>query len=113
MSLPSFNYYNADLLELSTALQALGYVDDTMIMAIGEDYEETTQAIREHMEGENGGFRWSADHNSKFDINKVAIMHLGHKKRRSSTGTPRPTRTTTVRGKDNETTRDKGTTGRR
>lgn len=90
VSLPSFNYYNADLLELSTALQALGYVDDAMIMAIGEDYEETTQAIREHMEGENGGFKWSADHNSKFEINKLAVMHLGHKKRRSSTGTPRP-----------------------
>ena len=90
VSLPLFNYYNADLLELSTILQALGYVDNTMVMAIGEDYEETTQAIFEHMEGENGGFKWSADHKSKFKINKLAIMHLGHKKHRSLTGTPHP-----------------------
>ena len=88
--LPSFNYYDVDLLELSTTLQALGYVDDAMVMAIGEDYEETTQAICEHMERENGGFKWSADHNSKFKINKLAIMHLGHKKHRSPTGTPHP-----------------------
>jgi len=42
ISLPSFNYYNADLLKLSETLQALGYVDDIMIMAVGKDFEETT-----------------------------------------------------------------------
>jgi Reverse transcriptase (RNA-dependent DNA polymerase) len=86
VSLPSFNYYNTDLLELSTILQALGYVDDAMVMAVGEDFEETTQAIHKHMEGGNGGFEWSADHNSRFEINKLAIMHLGHKKCKSPTG---------------------------
>jgi hypothetical protein len=88
--LPSFNFYNADLLELNDALQALGYVDDVMVMAIGKDFNETTQAICKHMEGENGGFKWSADHNSKFEISKLAIMHLGQKKTRSPTGTLRP-----------------------
>ena len=87
VSLSSFNYYNADLLELSTILQALGYVDDAMAMAVRENFEETTQAIHKHMEGENGGFEWSADHNSRFKIDKLAIMHLGHKKHRSPMGT--------------------------
>lgn len=47
-SLPSYNFYNTDLLELNDTLQALGYVDDVMVMAIGKDYEETTQAIHAH-----------------------------------------------------------------
>ena len=92
ISLPSFNFYNADLLELTDTLQALGYVDDAMVMAVGKDFEETTQAIRKHMEGENGGFKWSADHNSRFEISKLAIMHLGQKKARSPNGTPHPMR---------------------
>ena len=88
VSLPSFNFYNADLLELTNALQALGYVDDMIVMAVGKDFEETTQAIHNHMEGENGAFKWSADHNSRFEISKLAVMHLGQKKTRSPTGTP-------------------------
>lgn len=82
----SFNYYNTDLLELNNNLQALSYVDDTMVIAVGKDFEEATEAICEHMEGKNGGFKWSADHNSKFKINKLVIMHLGHKKLKSLTG---------------------------
>ena len=42
ISLPSFNYYNVDLLKLSETLQALGYVDNVMIMEVGKDFEETT-----------------------------------------------------------------------
>jgi len=90
ISLPSFNYYNADLLELSETLQALGYVDDVMIMAVGKDSEETTQAIREQMGGENGGFKWSTDHNSKFEISKLAVMHLGSKKSKTRRGNTCP-----------------------
>lgn len=41
----AFNFYNADLLELRDSIQALGYVDDAMVMATGKDYDETTKAI--------------------------------------------------------------------
>jgi len=90
ISLPSFNYYNVDLLELSETLRALGYVDDIMIMAVGKDFEETTQAICKQMEGENGGFKWSTNHNSKFKISKLAVMHLGNKKSKTQTGNTHP-----------------------
>ena len=90
VSLPFFNFYNADLLELNDMLQVLGYVNDVMVMAIGKDFEETTQAICKHMEGENCRFKWSANHNSRFKISKLAIMHLGQKKIRLPTGIPQP-----------------------
>ena len=65
-------------------------MDDAIVMAVREDFEETTKAIHKHMEGESGGFEWSANHNSRFEINKLAIMHLGHKKRKSPMGSLHP-----------------------
>ncbi|KAF8231527.1 hypothetical protein L208DRAFT_1276789, partial [Tricholoma matsutake] len=45
ISLPSFNFYNADLQwlkKLSQCLLALGYVNNAMVMAIRKIFEETT-----------------------------------------------------------------------
>jgi hypothetical protein len=61
-----------------------------MVMATGKDFEETIQAIYYHMEWEGSGFKWSADHNSRFKISKLVIMHLGHKKAKSLAGNLHP-----------------------
>ena len=73
-----------------------------MVMAIGNFFKETTQAICNHMKGENGGFKWSANHNSRFKISKLGVMHLGQKKTRSPMGTPQPMRKLklTLQGKE-------------
>ncbi|RDB20589.1 putative RNA-directed DNA polymerase from transposon X-element [Hypsizygus marmoreus] len=74
--------YNAELLEIVRHLQesAVGYVDDGMAVAEGKDFNETTEALHDIMEREEGGFKWSADHNSNFELSKLAIVHFTQKR---------------------------------
>ena len=71
--------YNADLLELpdnELTEDAIGYVDDIALLAIGNDFEETTNRLKTMMAKEDGGLQWSRDHNSKFEVSKSAVLHL-------------------------------------
>ena len=50
--------YNTDLLEITDyndTEDALGYVDDIALLAIGSNLEETTEKLRNLMEKEGGG----------------------------------------------------------
>jgi len=74
--------YNADLLEIpdnELKEDAIGYVDDIAIMAIGEDFEESTNRLEEIMTKEDGGIQWSKEHNSRFEVSKSVIMHFTRK----------------------------------
>jgi hypothetical protein len=71
-------------------LESLGFMDDVMVMATGKDFDETTDKIRRSMEDKNGGLQWSRDHNSCFEISKLAIMHCGWKKKKQPNGTLTP-----------------------
>ena len=44
-------------------------------MAIGDTTEETTEAIRDYMEGEDGAEEWSHTRNSRFENSKLIFMH--------------------------------------
>lgn len=71
--------YNADLLDLPddpTHEDVLGYVDDIALIAIGNDFEETTQRLKNLMNKEQGGLQWSRDHNPRFEVTKSVILHL-------------------------------------
>ena len=70
--------YNADLLEITdnSKEEAVGYVDDVALMAIGVDFEETSKRLENMMTRERGGLEWSRDHNSKFEVSKSVVMHL-------------------------------------
>ena len=84
LSMLLYIIYNADLLEITDNDQmesALGYVDDIALIAIGNDFEETTQRLQNLMEKRGGALDWSKDHNSKFEITKSAILHLTRKTR--------------------------------
>ena len=78
LSMILYILFNADLLEM-LALQlmedSVGYVDDAITIAFGEDFHETTQALKHMMERDDGGFTWSATHKSRFEITKLAILH--------------------------------------
>jgi ribonuclease HI len=69
--------YNADLLEALQRLDedAVGYVDDALVIATAKTLKGTTRALKNFMEKRNGGFDWARDHNSKFEISKIAVMH--------------------------------------
>ena len=77
-----YTLYNADLLEIPDnpeAEDAIGYVNDLAMIAIGTDLTETTTRLRNIMTKEDRGLDWSLKHNSKFEVNKSAIMHFTRK----------------------------------
>jgi hypothetical protein len=74
--------YNADLLEIIDDEQyedALGYVDNIALVAIGDNFDQTTAKLKNLMEKREGGLDWSRDHNSKFKITKSAVVHSSRK----------------------------------
>jgi ribonuclease HI len=84
LSMLLYILYNADLLEIPDNIQredAIGYVDDIAILAIGRDFDETTNQLRHMMVKDDGGLQWSRDHNSRFEVSKSAVLHLSRKTR--------------------------------
>ena len=82
MSMLLYIIYNASLLEITDNDEhedALGYVDDIALLAIGGDFVETTARLKNMMEKQEGGLEWSEQHNSHFEISKSAILHLSRK----------------------------------
>ena len=82
LSMLLYILYNADLLELpdDTATEdALGYVDDIALLAVGDDLEETTQKLQNLMTKQGGGLNWSILHNSRFEVTKSAVLHFSRK----------------------------------
>jgi len=78
LSMVLYIIYNADLLELvdiEDNKDAVGYVDDATILAIGDDIGETTDKLHLIMHEEGGGLTWSEDHNSRFEVSKLVLMH--------------------------------------
>lgn len=74
--------YNADLLDITDDElneDALGYVDDIALIAIGNNFEETTARLRNLMVKQDGALAWRRSHNSRFEITKSAILHLTRK----------------------------------
>jgi ribonuclease HI len=82
LSMILYIMYNADLLEVignEAKEDAIGYVDDVALLAIGTDFEETTLRLRNMMTKQDGGLQWSRSHNSRFEISKSAVLHLSRK----------------------------------
>lgn len=82
LSMLLYIIYNASLLEITDNDEhedALGYVDDIALLAIGGDFVETTARLKNMMEKQRGGLEWSEQHNSRFEISKSAILHLSRK----------------------------------
>ena len=76
LSMLLYILYNSDLLDISNNPLTdfiIGYVDDIAIIAIGANFEETTQWIKDMMTKDGGGLQWSTNHNSCFEVSKSAI----------------------------------------
>jgi len=79
LSMILYILYNADLLELARTPDedSLGFVDDALGLAIGKTFKDTTRTLKDFMERPvTGGFRWGYEHNSKFEIDKLAVVHF-------------------------------------
>jgi len=98
LSMLLYVLYNTDLLEALRRLDedAIGYVDDALVVATGRTLKETTKSLKNFMVRRDGGFDWAQDHNSMFEINKVAVMHCQPRVRKP---TDHPNPTLRLRGK--------------
>jgi hypothetical protein len=72
--------YNTNLLEISRGKEKTekiqAFVDDTMFLAIGKDFDETHSTLQDMMERKEGGYEWAKNHNSKFETSKFTLMDL-------------------------------------
>src|ERR1700720_163560 len=73
-----FSFYNAPLLETARGHDELspGFVDDSMMLAIGNNLAVCHEKLKDMMERPKGGFEWSRTHNSPFEISKIALMNF-------------------------------------
>jgi hypothetical protein len=75
--------YNTDLIDIADPKKkemALAFIDDMAYIAIGCTFKETHRTPKNMMERENGALQWSNDHNSKFEVNKFALINFTHSK---------------------------------
>jgi hypothetical protein len=82
LSMILYIIYNADLLDITddeAHEDAIGYVDDVALLAIGNSFEDTTARLQNLMTKHDGALDWSRSHNSRFEITKSAILHLSRK----------------------------------
>jgi hypothetical protein len=76
LSMLLYLFYNADLLDISRYAHeaALGYVDDTILYAEGDNFNNTNASLTDMMTREGGCIEWAQDHNSKFETSKFALI---------------------------------------
>ena len=77
-----YTLYNADLLDLpdnQEAKDAISYIDDIALIAVGDNLTESTNRLKNLMTKAGRGLEWSVKHNSRFKVNKSAIQHFTRK----------------------------------
>ena len=77
-SMNYYSFYNAPLIETAQGNDELspGFVDDSMVLAIGDSLAQCHEKLKDMMERPNGGFDWSLTHNSPFELSKTALMNF-------------------------------------
>ena len=76
LSMLLYSFYNAPLIDSTQNSNeaSLGFVDDSMFLAVADTIDEAHTILRDMMERPNGGFDWSLTHNSPFELSKLALM---------------------------------------
>jgi hypothetical protein len=88
LSMLYYSFYNAPLLETAKDHDELspGFVDNSMMLAIGNNLAECHEKLKDMMERPGGGFEWSCTHNSPFEISKIVLMNFPRSHRDSLPG---------------------------
>ena len=73
-----YGFYNAPLIKTANSPDelSLGFVDDSMMSAIGDVLSDCHVKLKNIMERPNSGFHWSTSHNSPFELSKIALMNF-------------------------------------
>jgi ribonuclease HI len=81
LSMALYQFYNADLVEFPKEDEgetAEAYVDDAIISASADSFEEAHEKIKDMMLRENGAISWAKKHNSPFEYTKLALIDFAH-----------------------------------
>jgi len=76
-SMPGFNFFNADLLDISKGRKnglVLAFVNDAVLIAIRMDFTQMHDILHDMMTRPSGALQWSREHNSPFEYSKFALM---------------------------------------
>jgi hypothetical protein len=57
---------------------AIAYVNDMILYASGNMFEETHKTLEDMMKKENGAINWLKDHNSPLEYSKLALIDFSH-----------------------------------
>lgn len=78
LSMILYAFYNAPLILVATGRDktALGFVDDSMFLAVANNLADAHSTLKTMIEWADGGFKWSRIHNSPFEPNKLALMNF-------------------------------------
>lgn len=81
-----YQYYNADLLDIPSGKdeEAVAYVDDAFMMAMGNDFESAHRGLANIMCKEGGVEDWSKTHSSPLEYTKLALMNFAHSCKKSN-----------------------------
>jgi hypothetical protein len=81
LSMVLYQYYNADLLDIPRGKNedALAYVDDTIMVATAETFDEAHTKLADMMGREGGVSEWSKIHNSPLEYSKLALIDFAHR----------------------------------
>ena len=84
LSMVLYQFYNADLLDIPSAPTevAAAYVDDTILVATTKTFEDTHKILVEMMTRKNGVLQWAKEHNSKFELLKLALVDFTHQSKK-------------------------------
>ena len=77
LSMVIYIIYNTDLVDVSQGHPnklMLAFIDDTAFITIGKLTEEIHGMLQDMLERAGGGFKWSQNHNLKFETNKFALI---------------------------------------
>jgi hypothetical protein len=76
-----YQYYNADLLDIpkEKSESAIAYVDDTLLLATAEHFEEVHDKLASMMSREGGVTEWSKMHNSPLEYSKLVLIDFTHR----------------------------------
>ena len=73
-----YSLYNAPLIEIALSSNELspGFIDNSMMLAIGDTIKQCHAKLKDMMECTGGGFDWSYTHNYPFELSKTALMNF-------------------------------------
>lgn len=85
LSMALYQFYNADLVDIpeDKTKAAEAYVDDAILTATADTFQEAHQKLRSMMTREGGAIEWTEKHNSRFEYSKIALIDFAHSNKKT------------------------------